>query len=212
MEKITETVKKAKEKSKKRNFKQTWDFSINLKNIDLKKPENRITAEIVLPHGRGKDTKTLVITNTMLAEAKKVADFVLTKEQLEALKKDKKKIKKLANEYDWFFAEAPLMPLIGKIMGIALGPRGKMPKPIPPKAKLEPLISTAKKTVRIKVKDSPVIHVPVGTEDMPEEKVAENIQTVYKFVKEKLPKGAGNIKSAYIKLTMGPALKLNLEG
>lgn len=209
---ILEKLKEAKEKSKKRKFTQTWDFTINLKGLDLKKPENRISLEVLLPHGRGKPVKTAVITDTMINEAKKVADLVISKEELEKLGGDKKKLKTLAKEYEWFFAEAPLMPLIGKVMGIVLGPRGKMPKPIPPKAKLEPMIQAAKKSVRIRVKDSPVIHVPVGTEDMPDEKIAENIQTVYRVVKEKLPKGLANIKSTYIKLTMGPSIKINLEG
>jgi len=211
MDKILEGIKKAKESSKQRRFKQTWDFSINLKGMDLKKPENRFSADFILPEGRGKDTKVVVFADSIAPEARKVADLVITKEQISAFAKNKKKLKEIANKYEWFFGEAPMMPMIAKAFGTVLGPRGKIPKPIPPKAKLEPLIQSTKKMVRISLKSSPVIHVSVGTEDMSEEKIASNIQAVYNFIKEKLPKGRTNIKSTQIKLTMGKPVKIVLE-
>lgn len=207
---IIEKLKEAKENSKARKFTQTWDFSLNLKGLNLKKPENRFNFEFMLPEGRGKDQKVAFIVDTLESEAKKHADFVITKIQIESLKKNKKKLKKIANEYDWFFGEASLMPQIGKSFGVIFGPRGKVPKPIPPKVNIEPFVQRAKRSVRIFVKDSPVVHVSVGTDKMEDEKIAKNIDAVYSAVKEKLPKGRTNIKSMYLKLTMGKPVKLDI--
>lgn len=207
---IIEKLKEAKENSKARKFTQTWDFSLNLKGLNLKKPENRFNFDFMLPEGRGKDQKVAFIVDTLESEAKKHADFVITKAQIELLKKNKKKLKKIANEYDWFFGEASLMPQIGKSFGVIFGPRGKVPKPVPPKVNIEPLVQRAKMSVRVFVKDSPVVHISVGTDKMEDEKIAKNIDAVYNAVKEKLPKGRTNIKSMYLKLTMGKPVKLDI--
>ena len=212
MQKILGKIKEAKEKSKERKFTQTWDFSINLKGMDLKKPENRFNFEFMLPEGRGKELKVAVITDTLETEAKKHADLVIKKTEIESLAKNKKKLKKIANEYDWFFGEASLMPLIGKSFGVVLGPRGKVPKPLPPKVNVEPFVKRAKRSIRIFVKDSPAVHVPIGTDKMTDEQIAKNIDAVYNAVREKLPKGRTNIRSMFIKLTMGKSVKIDIGG
>jgi len=201
-------IKEAKEKAKPRKFNQTFDLVINLKGLDLKKPENRINKEFILPEGRGKEQKVVLISNSATPEDKKLVDLVIDKAKLEKLGENKKEAKKIANEYDWFLAEASLMPLVGKNLGPILAPRGKMPKPIPPNAKLQIFVENAKKSVRIRVKTTPVIQVPVGTEKQEEEKVAKNAEAIYNFIKELLPKKELNIKSIFIKLTMGPAIKV----
>ncbi|MCD6590841.1 MAG: 50S ribosomal protein L1 [Candidatus Aenigmarchaeota archaeon] len=210
-EEFLREIRVAKEKAKKRNFVQTWDLAIGLKNIDLRKPENRLNTEFSLPEGRGKDVKVIFIVDTLLPEVKKMNIPNLTKSDIEKLGKDKKKLKNLAKEYDWWFCEAPLMPLVGKHLGVVLGPRGKMPRPVPPKGSIKPFLELAKKLVRIRLKDSPVIHVPVGTENMKDEQIMKNVIAVINFVREKLPKGRQNLKNAHIKLTMGPAVKLKLD-
>lgn len=207
---ILEELKKAKTESKKRKFNQTWDLIISLTGLDLKKPENRFNTEFALPEGRGRDIKVAVFADAVAAEAKKCADFVIRKEEIESLGKDKKRLKKLTKDYDWFLAEAPLMPLIGKTFGPVLAPRGKMPKPIPPKG-IEPLVQLARRSVRIALKTTPVIQVSIGTENMPEEEVAKNIEALYNFVKDRMPKGKTNIRAVYVKLTMGKPVKLEMK-
>ncbi len=207
---ILENLKEAKSKSKKRKFSQTWDLLINLTGIDLKKPENRFNVEFALPEGRGKDIKVAVFADAVAAEAEKHADHVIRKEEIESLGKDKKKVRKLTKEYEWFLAEAPLMPLIGKTLGPVLAPRGKMPKPVPPKG-IEPLIQLARRSIRIALKTTPVIQVPVGTEAMTDENVIKNTESVYNFIKDKLPKGRANIRNVFIKLTMGKPVKLEMK-
>ena len=209
-EEFLNEIREAKEKSKKRNFVQTWDLIINLKNLDLKRPENKLNLEFSLPESRGKENKIIFIVDLLLPEAKKTDGLVIVKNDLEKLGREKKTIKKYAEDYDWWFCEAPLMPLVGKTLGVVLGPRGKMPKPIPPKGSIQPFVEMAKGMVKIKIKDSPVIHVPVGTENMKEGQIMKNVIAVMNFVKEKLPKGKNNIKDAYIKLTMGAPVKLKV--
>ena len=211
MSEFLEKVKEAKAKAKPRKFTQSWDFSINLKGLDLKKPENRINAEISLPEGRGKDLKVAVIADSLAEEARRTANLVITKGEIEELARNKKRLKKIAAEYDRFLGEASLMPAIGKSFGMILGQRGKMPKPIPPKAKIEPFIESARRTAKITLRETPVIHVSVGTESMEEEKVAANMEAVFNFLKERLPKGKNNVKSAYIKLSMGPPVKVRTD-
>lgn len=209
-EEFLNEIREAKEKSKKRNFVQTWDLIISLKNINLKKPENKLNLEFPLPEGRGKESRIIFIVDMLLPEAKKTKALVITKNELEKLGRDKKKLKKYASEYDSWFCEAPLMPLVGKTLGIVLGPRGKMPRPIPPKGSVQPFVEMSKRMVKIRIKDSPVIHVPVGTENMKEEQIMKNVISMMNFVKEKLPKGASNIKGAHLKLTMGRPVKLKM--
>jgi large subunit ribosomal protein L1 len=209
-EKATVTaVKKALEHSPKRNFTQTVDLSINLKDVDLSIPKNRIQEDIILPHGRGKPIKVCVIgSGEMLLKAKDVADKVVSVEELGTIADDKKQAKKMANEFQYFIAEAPLMPTIGKRLGIVLGPRGKMPKPIPPGADPKPMIDNLRKSVSIRTRDKMTFHTAVGTTDMTPEDIADNIELIVKRVGMKLEKGTMNIRSAFVKTTMGPSEKV----
>jgi large subunit ribosomal protein L1 len=206
---IVTAVKKALEHSPKRNFVQTVDLSINLKDVDLSIPKNRIQEDIVLPHGRGKPIKVCVIgSGEMLIKAKEVADRVVSVEELGTIADDKKQAKKMANEFEYFIAEAPLMPIIGKRLGIVLGPRGKMPKPIPPGADPKPMIDNLRKSVSIRSKDNMTFHTSVGTADMTPEDIADNIELIFKRIGLKLEKGTLNIRSAFVKTTMGPSEKV----
>ncbi len=203
------TVKEVLEGSPKRNFRETVDLSINLRDVDLTIPKNRIQEDIILPHGRGRNIKVCVIGGGELAlKAKNVADKVIMPEELGSLADDKKTAKKIANEMDFFIAEAPLMPTVGKRLGIVLAPRGKMPKPIAPGADPKQMIENLRKTVSIRTKDKKTFHTSVGTTDMTAEQIAENIELILKRVSARLEKGAMNIRSAYVKTTMGPAKKL----
>jgi large subunit ribosomal protein L1 len=207
---VTEKLKEAKEKSRSRNFAQSWDLIFVLKDIDLKKPENRLNLEFFLPAGLGKEVKAAVVADSLSTEAKKHADLVITKSEIQSLGKNKKKLRKLARDYDWWFGEAPLMPMIGKSLGAILGTRGKMPKPVPPKINLEGLIKRAKGSVRIRLTNTPVIQVRIGSESMPDEEVSKNVDAVKTFVLEHLPKGKYNIKNVMVKLTMGKPIKLEM--
>ncbi len=211
-ENIIAAVKEAIEKSKERRFLESVDLAINLKDVDLSIPKNRINEEVILPHGRGKEIKIGVFASGETAlKAKECADLVIPPEEIDKLAEDKRKARKIANEYDFFLAEAPLMAKIGKSLGVILGPRGKMPKPIPPGGDPCPLVNNLKKTVRMRSRDKRTFHVPVGTKNMDVEKIADNIEEVLKRLEHKLERGYQNIESVYVKTTMGPAVRIKLR-
>lgn len=212
--KLIDNIKKARESATKRNFKQSFDLCINLKSIDLKKAENKVKTEVTLPSGTGRVMKIGVIADTLIPKAKKLEDSIalIRKDELDDLGRNKRAAKKLASQCVSFLAEAPLMPAVGKSLGPILAPRGMMPKPIPPTVPdLKPLVDKAATTVRLALKDSPVFHCGVGTEDMSDEKIAENVSTIIKAVEAALPKGKEQIRNAVLKLTMGKPVKFEVE-
>jgi len=208
---IITAIKEAKEKSKKRNFTQSVELILNLKDIDMKSPEGRIQERIELPHpSPEKPNKICVIATGELAlKAKRAkADLVIGKDELAGLAGRKKDLRKIANEYNFFMAGAPLMSRVGKTLGPALGPRGKMPVPVPPTADISGLIKRYRKMVFVRMRNQPVIRCRVGTESMKEEELAENVQTVLKAIEGKLKRGTKNIKTVYLKTSMGKPVKI----
>jgi len=210
MKNLLAAVKEVKSNSKERKFSQSIDLAINLQNIDMKKPEGRIQERIELPHSVGKEIKVCVIASGEMAlKAKKAgASLVIEKAALESLVGDKKKQKDIAKNYDLFIAEAPLMPLVGRSLGASLGPRGKMPTPVPPNANIEEQIEKHRKIVFVRIRGQPVLQCRVGNEDMADKEIAENVQTIVRRIEGKLKRGIKNVKSVYLKTSMGSAVKV----
>jgi len=211
--KIVEAVNKVLEESKKldRKFKQRIDIVFNLKNIDLNVPQNRIDEEIILPHGRGGESKiALFASGELAAKSKNHVDLLIKPEEIEDLSSDKKKFKKLADSHNFFIAEAPLMPTIGRTLGTVLGPRGKMPKPVPPNADIAGMVTNLRKTVKLRSKTNKTFHTIAGNDDMSSENIADNISAIVKRLEAKLERGRMNIGSIYVKTTMGPSEKISL--
>ena len=207
---IEEAVKKVLEESKPRNFTQSIDVVITINDLDINKPENRLDEEVLLPNGRGKDVKIAFIAEGELAyQAEQAgADLVINKEKLEELGKNRPEAKKLANSYDFFVAQTDLMPTVGRFLGPVLGPRKKMPKPIPASANPETILGRLRSTIKIRVKDQPIIQSIVGSEDMTEAQVAENIDAIMDVLDRNLEKGSKQIKAMYLKTTMGPVTRV----
>jgi large subunit ribosomal protein L1 len=207
---ILEAVKEAKEKAGKRNFNQSVELIVSLKDIDMKSPEGKLQEIVELPNPPAKTNKICVIATGELAlKARKAnADIVIERAELEGLAGKKRELRKIANNYDFFIAEAPLMPIVGKVLGPFLGPRGKMPIPVPPTADIASLIERHRKTVLVRMRNQPVLQCRVGTENMKEEEIAENVQAVLRVVEGKLKRGIKNIKFAYIKTSMGTPVKI----
>jgi len=204
-------IEKVLEESKKlnRKFKENVDVVFNLKNIDLEVPKNRIDEEILLPHGRGSKVKIAIFASGELAvKSKKNVDLLIKPEEIEDLSKDKKKFKKIADDHDFFIAEAPLMPTIGKTLGTVLGPRGKMPKPVPPHADVSGMVKNLRNSIKVRSKSNKTFHTVAGNIDMSKEHIAENVDTIIKRVEAALERGRMNIGSVYIKTTMGPSERI----
>lgn len=209
---IIEAVKQIREQPGKRKFNQTIELIINLRDIDMKKPEAKIQETIELPHTPSKKAKVCVIASGELAlKAKKAgAELVVGNPELEALTTDKKRQKQLANNYDVFIAEAPLMPLVGRTLGSILGPRGKMPKPVPPTVDIKVQMRKLRKTVNVRLRGQPILQCAVGSEDMKDEEITGNIMAVVRRIEGRLKRGLKNIMSIHLKTTMGKPVKIKL--
>ena len=207
---ILSAVKEAKEKSQKRKFNQSIELIIKLQDIDMKAPESKIQEIIELPYAPEKANKVCVIGSGELAmKAKNAnADYVIERGELESLAGKKQDLRKVANNYDFFIAEAPLMPLVGRTLGSVLGPRGKMPVPVPPSADIASLIKKHRKTIIVRMRNQPILQNRVATENMKDEEITENVQTVLRVLEGKLKKGMKNIKVVYIKTAMGTPVKI----
>ena len=203
-------IKEAKAQSGEKKFTQSIELILDIKEIDMKSPEGRIQQVIELPHATGKPNKILVIASGELAlKAKKAkAERVIERAELERLAGKKKELRKFANHFDVFLSEAPLMPSVGKIFGPVLGPRGKLPVPVPPNTDIAGLIMKHRKTVLVRMRNQPIVQCPVGTEDMKEEDVVDNIQAVLRVLEGKLKRGLKNVKFAFVKTSMGKPVKI----
>lgn len=195
--------------SKKRNFVQSLELAVSLKHVDFKKAEYKFTEEVPLPHGRGKDIRIGVFGNEdMCKKAKDLGLSAFSGVDLDKLEANKRKAKKIIRDHEYFLAQPDMMLKIGKILGATLGPKGKMPKPVPPQANLGPLVDRLKKSVRIRLRDQPVIHTAFGVESMPQEQLIANATFVLNAIEKKLPSGRDNISQVYVKTTMGKAVSL----
>ncbi|MBI2499622.1 50S ribosomal protein L1 [Candidatus Woesearchaeota archaeon] len=207
---ILETLKLARENSKKRNFAQSIDLIINLKGIDLKKPEQNINTFVVLPHHVGKNTKIgAFVSDELQNKAKEVCDLVINKKDFSKYGNNLKELKKIAKNVDFFIAQANLMTDIAKFFGKTLGPIGKMPNPkagavIPPNAiDLKPLVEKLRRTTKIQTKNEQAIKAIIGKENIKDEEITENILAVYNAVLHAVPNETHSIRNSILKLTMG---------
>jgi large subunit ribosomal protein L1 len=215
---VKESLKVLRDKSAKRNFKQTIDIVLNLKDIDLKKTENQIDLFASLHFSKGKNPKICgLVAGELSEQSKKAFDNTVIVEDFPKYAKDKKAVKMLAREYDYFVAQANIMPKIASTFGRVFGPLGKMPNPkagcvVPPNANLEVLNGRLQKIIRLTAKTQPIIQTVVGSEDMKDEEIADNIVTVYKALTHALPQGHNNVRTIFLKLTMSKPLMISDKG
>ena len=209
-----EQVKKALDALKtqpKKKFTQSYDLIINLKNLDIKQTNIDFFSTLHFP--KGKTIKIAAFADQLLKEsAVKNCDLVIEESDFEKYQ-DKKAIKKLADSYDYFIAQASLMPKIAAKFGKILGIKGKMPNPklgcvVPPNANLEALSKKLKLTIRMTAKKALNLQCIVGKEDQPEEEVIDNIITAYNSAVKQLPNELQNVKDVTLKLTMSKPVKV----
>lgn len=199
-------IEEALSKKTQRKFKQTLEAGFNFEGVNVE-GEHKLNLNVLLPKGRGKDVEVGVFADgDMNVRAKKLSKHVLSKAELEEYAKNKREMRRYAGQCYSFIAQPDLMAGIGKSWGIVLGPRGKMPQPVPPNANLDDVMKRIKNSVRIKTKKLPSVQVPVGTEDLSPEDLADNVLEVYNAVERVIAKE--HIKSMYLKTTMGEAVML----
>ena len=206
---IEEAVSRALEDAPARNFTETVDLAVNLRDIDLNDPSNRVDESVVLPSGTGQETRIVVFaTGETAVRAEEVADDVLGPDELEDLGDDDDEAKDLADDTDFFIAEAAMMQDIGRYLGTVLGPRGKMPTPLQPDDDVVETVERMKNTVQLRSGDRRTFHTRVGAQDMTPDEVSDNIDVIVRRLEADLEKGPLNIDSIYVKTTMGPSVEV----
>ena len=205
---ILENVAKLRE-GKKRNFLQSVEVLVSLKDVNLKDPAQRFNLEATLPHEIKRPVKLGLFADGDLAvRAENEGVTVIGSDKFDLLVKNTKELKKIADEHDFFLADRQYMPKVGRSLGKILGPRGKMPKPVAPTVSISELKNTYAKSVRLRVRDNPCINARVGTLDITDEELAENIAAAITTLAGKLPRGQQQIRKIYIKSTMGNSILL----
>lgn len=194
-------------KNEKKKFDQGVDLIINLKGIDVKK--DNIATIVTIPNP--------VKEKKVCGFFTKKSDVVDTVTNLDFPKyKDKKALKKLVKEYDFFIAVAPLMPAVATTFGKVLGPSGKMPSPqlgiVPTENEkaIQEMVARIAKSVKIRVKEASV-KLSIGKESMSDDKIIANAEAVYNGLISVLPVKKDNVKSVMVKFTMTKPVKVEMK-
>jgi large subunit ribosomal protein L1 len=204
---LTEVITKAKEETKKMKFKQSLELIINFKDIDVKKGF-AINEVVQLPKTNSPATVCVIATGEMSQKAKAAkADSVIGNEELAKFEANKRESRKFINKYDFFLADTKIMPTVGKALGQLLGPRGKMPTPVPFDAPIDAFLARFRTSIKVRTRASLSISCKIGDESMEDSDLATNAFAVLNTIEKKLPNGEKNIKKVLIKTTMGKPVK-----
>ncbi len=201
-------IKKAKGNGKQRKFKQALELIMVFKDIDVKKGF-AINETVQLPNQTSSPASVCVMASGDIGlKAKNAkADKVIDSDEINRLGANKRDSRKFINKYDFFLADTKLMPVVGKVLGQLLGPRGKMPTPVPFNAPIESLLQRFRSSIKVRVRSSLSMSCKIGDETMSDEDLAANASTVISSVEKKLPTGDRNIKNILLKTTMGKIVK-----
>ena len=206
---LVQIIKQAKESDKERKFNQTMEMIMVFKDVDVKK--GFVINEIIqLPKKTNRPASVCIMaTGDMGIKAKKAnADRVINEDELTKLGANKRESRKIINKYDFFLADTKLMPTVGKVLGQLLGPRGKMPTPVPFNAPIESFLERFRASIKVRVKGSLSMSCKIGEENMDDLDLAANANAVATTIEKKLPNGNKNIKKIMVKTTMGNIVKL----
>lgn len=205
---LTKMIKEAKSVDKERKFRQSVEMYVILKDIDVKKGF-AMNETVQLPKKLSSPTTVCIMAGgDMGLKAKSAnADRVISGEEINALAANKREARKFINNYDFFLADTQLMTTVGKVLGQLLGPRGKMPVPVPFNAPIESFLGRFRSSIRVKVKNSLSLSCKIGDESMEDADLAANAHSILSAIEKKLPNGERNIRKIIIKTSMGKPIK-----
>ncbi len=205
---LVKMIKEAKAADKERKFKQSVEMYVILKDIDVKKGF-AMNETIQLPKKLSTPTTVCIMAGGDMGLKAKTAnaDRVISGDEINSLAADKRKARKFINNYDFFLADTQLMTTVGKVLGQLLGPRGKMPVPVPFNAPIDSFLDRFRSSIRVKVKNSLSLSCKIGDESMSDEDLAANAHAVLNAIEKKLPSGERNIRKIIIKTSMGKPIK-----
>ena len=205
---IAQMVTEAKKNQKERKFRQSLELIMVFKDIDVKKGF-AINETVQLPKKLNQPTSVCVIASGDLGlKAKNSnADKVVDGAQLTQIGTNKRESRKLINGYDFFLADTQLMANVGKVLGQFMGPRGKMPTPVPFNAPIDSILERFRSSIRVRLRNSLSLACKIGDESMSDDDLVANANAVINTVEKKLPSGDKNIKKIMMKVTMGKVIK-----
>ena len=209
---LTQMVSEAKKGQKQRKFKQTVELIMVFRDIDVKKGF-AINETVQLPRKISHPASVCVVASGDLGlKAKSAnADRVVDGTEVNKVGANKRESRKLINGYDFFLSDTSLMATVGKTLGQFMGPRGKMPTPVPFNAPIDSILERFRSSIRVRLRNSLSLACKIGDETMSDEDLVANANAVIGLVEKKLPSGDKNIKKIMIKTTMGKLVKQPLE-
>lgn len=207
---LKELVKRAREGAGKRNFNQSAELTLVLKDIDVKKGFN-LNEVVVLPHRPSRQPTICVIASGDMATRSRNAgvERVMDPQELDRLGTNKREARKVVRAHDFFLSDTGQMATIGRSLGQFLGPKGKMPTPLPYGAPVEAIAGRFRGSVKVRSKNQLNVSTKIGDEKLSDDQLAENASAVIAAVEKKLPQGDKNIRNAMVKFTMGRTAKLS---
>jgi large subunit ribosomal protein L1 len=205
---IVQMVKEAKTGQKERKFKQSVELIMVFRDIDVKKGF-AINETVQLPKKLSQPASVCVVASGDLGlKAKSAnADRVIDGAEINQVGANKRASRKLINGYDFFLSDTQLMATVGKTLGQFMGPRGKMPTPVPFNAPIDSILERFRSSIRVRLRNSLSLACKIGDESMSDDDLAANANAVINMVEKKLPSGDKNIKKIMIKTTMGKIVK-----
>jgi len=193
---------------KKRNFVETVEAQISLKNYDPVR-DKRFSGTFKLPTVPRPNLKCCVLGNAAHCEqADRIGVEHMSVEDLKKLNKNKKLVKKLAKRYDFFMASDNMIKQIPRLLGPGLTKAGKFPTLIAGGDDMQEKIDEVKATIKFQMKKVMCLNVAVGNVSMDSKEIIVNTQLAASFLASLLKKQWQNIGSIYIKSTMGPAIQI----
>ena len=205
---LTQMVSEAKKGQKQRKFKQTVELIMVFRDIDVKKGF-AINETVQLPRKISHPASVCVVASGDLGlKARSAnADRVVDGTEVNKVGANKRESRKLINGYDFFLSDTSLMATVGKTLGQFMGPRGKMPMPVPFNAPIDSILERFRSSIRVRLRNSLSLACKIGDETMSDEDLVANANAVIGLVEKKLPSGDKNIKKIMIKTTMGKLIK-----
>merc|ERR1711998_161389 len=207
---VKDCIKQLKKGSeeKKRNFTETVELQIGLKNYDPQK-DKRFNGTVKLPHVPRPRMKVCILGDAQhVDEANKNNVDSMDVEALKKLNKNKKLIKKLAKKFDAFLASDSIIKQIPRLLGPGLNKAGKFPSLLTHNDSMEGKIKELKSQVKFQLKKVLCLGVAVGSISMAENELFANIQIAVNFLVSLLKKNWQNVRTLYLKTTMGRPIRL----
>ena len=209
---LQELIKQARDRLDKRHFTQSAELTLILKDIDVKKGFS-LNEVVSLPHkSNDESTICLIGAGDLAMRARKVGiATILEPQELDRLGTNKREARKLVRKHDFFLSDTSLMSSVGRSIGQFLGPKGKMPTPLPYGAPLESIVGRFQGSIRLRIKNQLSVSAKVGDENMDDSSLVNNASAVVSALEKRLPQGEKNIRGAVFKFTMSKPAKTGVS-